>query len=323
MNRWTTIACFVATLISNVAQGQTVDATIDRNEILIGEQAEVSLSVNYPKDRIPEVIFPQTADTLLDKVEVLRSTSIDTLTTGADVASARLEKKLFITSFDSGYYAIPPFTFIVNGDTQTTEAFLLTVHTVAIDTTGDPKNIKDIYEVEVTWGDYFAIYRPYILGGLALLVAILVGIWFLRRNLRKRRTRPAPEPVTHVRPADETAREELDRIEREKIYCRGLVKRYHTEITDVVRDYLEAAAHVPAHELTTRQIMQRLRYSGLSEREAGQLREVLLRADMVKFAREEPSEDENLAAVRHAREFVESTSPRWMNPQKDENEPTA
>ena len=318
-----TITFFVATLISGVAYGQTVDATIDRNEILIGEQAEVRLSVNYPKDRLPEVIFPQIADTLLAKVEVLRSTGIDTLTTGADVSTARLERRLFITSFDSGYYAIPPFTFIVNGDTQKTEAFLLTVHTVAVDTTGDPKTIKDIYEVDVTWADYFAIYRPYILGGLALLVAILVGIWFLRRNLRKRRSRPAPEPVAPARPADEVAREELDRIEREKIYSRGLVKRYHTEITDIVRDYLEAAAQVPAHELTTRQIMQRLRYSGLSERETGQLREVLLRADMVKFAREEPSEDENSAAVRQAREFVESTAPRWMNPQKDENEPTA
>ncbi len=323
MNRWMTILCFVATLISGVAIGQTVDATIDRNEILIGEQAEVRLSVNFSKDQIPEVIFPQIADTLLDKVEVLRSTSIDTLKTGADVASARMEKKLFITCFDSGYYAIPPFTFIVNGDTQSTEAFLLAVHTVTIDTTAGPKSIKDIYDVVVTWGDYFAIYQPYILGGLALLVAILVGIWFLRRNLRKRRERPAPEPVTHLRPADETAREELDRIEREKIYSRGLVKRYHTEITDVIRDYLEAVAEVPAHELTSRQIMQRLRYSGLSERETGRLREVLYRADMVKFAREEPSEDENAGSVRQAREFVESTAPRWMNPQNDENEPAA
>lgn len=306
-----------------VGTAQTVDATIDRREILIGEQAVIRLSVNYPKDRVPDVLFPDPANHLPEKVEILSTKSIDTLETGADVSTTRMERAFTVTSFDSGYYAFPPFDFVINGDTQRTEAFLLKVKTVEIDTTAGPKNIKDIYPVEVTWKDYLSIYSPYILGGLGLLVAVLASIWYIRKRLKAQREKPDFEPTEEALPADQMARKELERIGRERIYTRGLVKKYHTEITDVIRDYLESAADIPAHELTSRQILQRLKYSGIGEKEMRSLRELLVRADMVKFAKETPGEQENEAAILQAMVFVDGTASIWLNSENEKDDSPA
>ena len=45
-------------------------------------------------------------------------------------------------------------TIVINGDTVGTEALLLTVNSVAVDTTGAIKDIKEIYEVPWGWVDW-------------------------------------------------------------------------------------------------------------------------------------------------------------------------
>lgn len=295
--------------MAHSAFAQDPDARIDRNEILIGQQAVITLSCRINKENPEKIIFPTIADTLTAKVEVVKKTHIDTLKTGENVKETRLEQKLYITSFDTGYYAIRPFQFKVNGEVRETQAFLLTVQTVEIDTTGFIRDEKGIYTVDVTLLDYLNAYWKYPAAGLAL-VAILALVWFLVRRYRNK-PRPEPEPVEEkdLRPADVIALEALHRIAAEEIFKRGKIKEYHTEITGVLRDYLQAVFGIPAHELTTRQIMDQLRYSGISDGSIRQLRTILLRADMVKFAKEIPSDPENVLALRDAETFVKATRP--------------
>ena len=229
----------------------------------------------------------------------------------------RLEQKLYVTSFDSGYYAIPPFKFKIDGEISETPAFLLTVKSVEIDTTASIKGDRGIYQVDVSFLDYLKAYWKYPAAGAAAL-AILALVIFLVRRYRKKEPE-APEPVEEkdLRPAHIIAAEALHKIDEEKIYKRGKVKEYHTAITDVLRDYLEAAYGIPASELTSRQIMNSLKYSGIEEREIQKLRTILFRADMVKFAKLSPDEHENTQAIDDAQKFVSSTIP----PEKPE-EPT-
>lgn len=291
---------------------QEADATLSPSEILIGEQAVINLSVRYEKGSIPKVEFPLFGDTIITNVEIVRSTDIDTLTTSEDVRETRMEKKFFITSFDSGYYAIPPFEILIDGEIRKTEPFLLTVKTVEIDTTAGIKESRDIYEIEITWMDYLTAYWYFPAGGLALVGLIAATILLIQRAKRRDREKPVFVPKEPVKAADVLAIEHLENIRKEKIYARGKIKAYHTEITDVLRDYIESVYTIPAHELTSNQILGRLRYVGLTETESRHLREILMRADMVKFAKEKPEENENESAVNHSLDFVRSTAARML-----------
>jgi len=313
-----TYCLLLACLSSFAVFAQSPDAVIDRNEILTGEQAVLKLSYPVNKSNPAKVQFPNIGDTLVDKVEVVRKSEIDTLTTGEGVSTIRLEQTLHITSFDTGFYAIKPFEFIINGQSEMTPAFLLTVKTVEIDTTAGIMGDRGIYTVDVSFMDYVKVYwkYPVIVLGAAALIAVLV-LLILKYN-EKRKARPQAPPPPPARPAHEVALEALSKTREEKIYKRGKIKEYHTAITDALRDYLEGDYRIPAHELTTRQIISALKYSGVDEKEMIKLRTILFRADMVKFAKETPDEQENTAAVNDAIQFVQNTLPSPQPTEKPE-----
>lgn len=293
-------------------KAQKADATLTPKDILIGEQAVMTLSVSYKKDQLPQVVFPLFGDTLITNIEIVRATDVDTLVTAEEVTETRLEKKLYLTSWDTGYYAIPPIEITINGEEQSTEAFLLTVKTVEIDTTGGIKPSADIYEVEVGWQDYLQAYWYYPAGALSLVALIAAVILLVRAQRKKRDAKPVVVEQAPSRPADEIARERLLEIQQEKIYRKGKIKQFHTDITDVLRDYLEIIYEIPAHELTSNEILTRLKYVGLTDQELLHLRIVLNRADMVKFAKDKPSDGENEEAVTQTLSFVNTTAARML-----------
>lgn len=313
---WVLHIAFLVCLTANVGLAQNPDAVINRKEILIGEQAIITLSYSQSKENPATVEFPTIGDTLLEKIEVVKKSSIDTLSTGEGVSTIRLEQKLYITGFDSGYYAIRPFEFKINGEVETTPAFLLTVQTVEIDTTGALMADREIYEVNVTFLDYVKVYWKYPVISLAVAAVILLAVFFIGEHLKKRKRAPALPPPAPARPAHEVALETLIKIKEEQIYKRGKIKEYHTLITDTLRVYLQGQFQIPATELTSSQIIRSIKYSGIDSTNHLKLRTTLFRADLVKFAKEIPDEVENIAAVSDAIAFVQNTKPK---PNPEEN----
>src|ERR1051326_662127 len=159
-----------------IAQNINVTATLDTNAILIGQQTKLKLRAEYSTNNGAFTIdFPKIADTIIKQIEVVSRSKIATFCPDSNDLERLAQQQTFvITSFDSGYYAIPPFRFIVNGDTikaVETEALLLSVNTVAVDTTKNIKDIKPPIEVPFSWKEYL----PYLYYGLGAL-AILTGI---------------------------------------------------------------------------------------------------------------------------------------------------
>lgn len=299
-----TVLFAVSILGMFAARGQKAEALPDRKEILIGEQVTLRLSVPFMKDSPPAVVFPAVGDTLVKHVEVVRKTGVDTLATGEEVKETRLEQKLYVTSFDTGFYAIPPFTFKIDDREVKTEAFLLTVRSVEIDTTKGIYDIRDIYEIELGWRDYLSAYFPYIAGGIGLLALAAALIFLVLRARKQARKKEEAPPVVKKRPAHLVALESLEKTEKERNYLRGRVKQHHTEITDALRTYIEEIFEMPAHELTSGQIMRRLRYQDLSPEQIKKLQRIFTLADMVKFAKEQPEAAENDKSVEDAMDFV-------------------
>jgi len=128
---------------------------------------------------------------------------------------------------------------------------------------------------------------------------VLSGWWLYRR---RRKGPPALLP-------DEWALRELDRLTLPSAASEGAVERFHTEISDVVRRYLELRFRLPALEQTTVEFFEAVRQSPhMNIPEQAILRDFLEHCDLVKFARARPEAPECQNMVAMARRFVEQTA---------------
>jgi hypothetical protein len=148
---------------------------------------------------------------------------------------------------------------------------------------------------------------------LALAIAgIGVGGYYLITYLQARARKGEDEQVAAepLRPAEEVALEKLDAIREQKIWQTGQVKEYHTQLTDVVREYIDRRFEVSSVEQTSDETLRAMRPLLSYQKDLyEQLRKILTLADLVKFAKWTTTPDENEQSLRSAYTFVKETTP--------------
>jgi hypothetical protein len=286
---------------SALAQSVKVSAKTDTSQIRIGEQFHLNLYATVPPGTI--VGFPILPDTF-NKFEIVNKTGIDTLPS-KDSTGLTLHQQFTITNFDSGFFVLPPFPFTISEskektDTILTEALLISVITVPVDTTKEIRAIKNILDVPFPWQDYL-IY-------LLIAQVITLVVMILYKLLKKKKV-IAIKPKIPLRPAHELALEGLKRIEAEKIWQQGFTKKYFSELTDVIRQYIERRFSINAMEQTTDEILRHFHAGIVRDEEKEKLRFILIQADMVKFAKALSLPSENETAMAFAYDFVNVTRP--------------
>lgn len=290
------------------AQNVQVAAHLDSNSILIGEQVHLHLSAFYNlHNGLLKIQWPAIGDSLTGKVHVVSRSKVDTIVGDSTHTEQQLQKEdILITSFDSGYYAIPPFRFIVNGDTEhplVTEPIMLTVHTVAVDTN---KGIRDIKgPLSAPWSILEIL--PWLGFGAAVLAAIALLVYFIRRYMKNRKVEPviikAPPIEPHIK-----ALKTLEELPGRKLWQEGKIKEYHSVISDTLRIYIQERFGIGAPEMITSEIMQALRRSEIANTPNYlYLQQILLLADLVKFAKEKPLPAEHEKSLTDAINFVKGT----------------
>jgi LPXTG-motif cell wall-anchored protein len=148
---------------------------------------------------------------------------------------------------------------------------------------------------------------PWLLLGLAAAAIIAGIIWYLRKRRKN-------EPIIELKPKvvvlpDERALSALEELRQKKLWQSGMVKQYYTELTDILRIYIEDAFQVPAMESVTDEIIEGLEGKGSIERkDIRDLQGILVAADLVKFAKAQPLPDENGTAFDNSVSFVKNTS---------------
>jgi len=300
--------CIVVLLhLTCMAQNVQVSAHIDSNSIRIGEQVKLHLIATYNGQKgTPKIQWPAISDSLISKVKVVSRSKIDTVKTDSTRPSLQEQKQdILITSFDSGYYAIPPFMFIVNGDTahpQETEPIMLYVRTVAVDTT---KSIKDIKApLTASWSWLEAL--PRIGLGILIVAVITLIVYFVVRKLRNKKPVPIvikePPVDPHVK-----ALKAMEELAAKKLWQEGKIKEYHTALTDILRTYLDDRFGINAQEMITDEIVYAMRRVDIDSELKGKLKQVLVLADLVKFAKEQPLPAEHEASFTTSIDFINST----------------
>ncbi len=304
----TSIILLTAFSFGSSAQGVKVKAEIDSSSIVIGEQTKLKLTANYRVDngKNIKVKFPELVDTIRKEIEIADQSKMDSVFDKNDIYNLTLSRTYLITSFDSGYWAIPPFKFIVNDDTAGafTEPLLLQVTSVAVDTTQAIKDIKPPFEISYTLWDWIKdnMYIVYIV--LATIVLVILVI-YLARKFSKR------APVVFVEkpkiPPHIIALEKLEKIKTQNLWQEGKIKLYYSSVTDTVREYIEERFKIQALEQTTAEIIYGFRNTAIDEESFSKLKELLKLSDLVKFAKETPMANENEKSLQYAFDFINGT----------------
>ncbi len=300
---------FLFVLTTKFSSSQvTVRAVLDTAKIRIGEQVKLDLYLLYdPNKGISKIEWPSLGDTITEKVEIISTTPVDTtMPSKSDPGVLQQHQQLLISAYDSGYFAIPPFKFIINGDTANpvySEVLLLEVHTVPTDSSA--KKIKDIKE---PLGEPFSWlwYKEYFYWGIAALVFV-AAIWLFVYYRNKRLANKVIEPEKPKIPAHITALASLERIRETQIWKENKIKEYYSEITDTIRLYIEERYGIMALESTTDELLAMMKSQVIDNVSKEKLQVMLKLADFVKFAKMIPMEQEHALTLQSAFEFVNGT----------------
>jgi hypothetical protein len=284
------------------AQGITVDAKLDTNLIMIGDQIKFHLSVE--QDRSFTIDFPLFADTIATEVEIIDRSNVDTTYLSDKII--RLSQEFTVTSFDSGYHVIRPIPFPFRGngisDTIESQPQLLMVYTFEIDSVQGIADIKPPIDTPFTFREAV----PYIGYGLGIVAILVLVIWLIRYFSRKEiqtTKREIPKDPPHV-----IALRDLDKLAEKKLWQQSKFKEYHSELTEIIRIYIEYRFSIMAMEQTSDEIIQQFERNGLLTQEQFEhLKQMLSIADFVKFAKMHPLPDENEQSLKHAYDFVLKT----------------
>ena len=288
-----------------VVNAQTPDANVDisAQQIFIGNQVKITLILNT--NAADQVEWPAITDTLLKNVEVLELSKIDTTFDKETITLKSYRQSITITSFDSGYYAIKPFVFIVNNEVVETEPILLEVRNIPIENLEQIRDIKKPIEVELSWLDYVKMHYQKVLIGLLILLVIFVLYKFLMREktevvvVEKAKPKIAPHII---------ALKKLYDLNGKKLWQKNKVKMYYTDLSEIVREYIENRFNVPALEQTTIEIISSIQHkSEINSDQKAALKDLLQLSDMVKFAKFKTIADENSKMYESALNFIEVT----------------
>ncbi len=283
------------------AQNVTINAEIDSFQRLIGEQANIRLEVTA--DSESKIVLPSFEDDIVEGVEIIYKSEPDTQYLN-NRKRMEITQVYTVTSFDSSLYVIPPFEVVVDDAPYYSKELALAVYTMPIDTTNLDAFFgpKDIWHTSLMWDDY----KTTLLYFLLFLLFGAAFAWVLVRYLNNkpiiRIVKIKPQEPPHT-----VAFKEFERIKGDgKWRDTGMTKEYYTEITDALREYMNRRFDFNATEMTTSEIIDNL-LRVCDKESIKELHELLVMADLVKFAKYEPAMNENDRNIVNAIEFVNNT----------------
>jgi hypothetical protein len=298
------ILLFISTI--SFAQKPMVEATIDTTNIRIGEQFQLNISIAETQN----VIIPKIQ---LKGLEIIDSTRIDTIKNS-------LIRRYILTGFDSGAFYIPQQQIFVKNQAFLTDSLLVNVATIAIDTTKVKKfPIKSIKKEPYTFDD-FKIYIYLILAILAI-----IGFWIYWFVVRKRKE-TEDAPTYRTLPPYEEAILRLTELDEKLLWQNNKVKEYYSELTEIVRGYIERELKVPALEKTTDEVLEMIKdfksadSIETSKETIDRLKDLLREADLVKFAKSKPLAIEIEDDRRDAEFIIGNLKPKQIIEKEDELE---
>ncbi len=276
--------------ISNAFSQPTIP-NISKTKFQIGDQVVYSFSLPLEKaSELSTYILTEKKDSL----EIIKQTIDTTKKNGKEF----LDVKFYFTSFVEGKHKI------IN---QNGRSFEYEVTSFPIDTTSfeikdikantkEPFSIKEIMPI-IIW--------VLIAIGLIILSYFSIKLWkkYRKTNLKEIFIKPKP-----ILPAHEIALNALEQLRLKRLIENNRIKEYYSEISEILRIYLDDRFSIIAIEMTTQEILSQIRDCEFTNKESfSLLKEVLEYSDLVKFAKYTPTSHLSEKCMQDAIEFVNNT----------------
>ncbi len=284
-----------------------ISVKADTTKIRIGETINYEIIVDNANTGVN---FSEIKLDSFARIEVVESFDIDTL-------KNRLIKKYALTSFDSGRYVIPRQRVYVWSQEYLTDSLIIDVNTIAVDTIKQQLfTIKSIQNEPYTFDDF----KNYLLWILGILFVIGLVLYFLFKR-KKTEFDAMGQPI--LAPYQEAILH-LKQLDKKQLWQNNRVKEHYSELTSIVRYYIERELKIPALERTTDGLIDTL--TDFSDAESivttpetiKKLKALLQEADLVKFAKSKPIADEIENDRVDAEEIINTLQPTAvMNTMQD------
>jgi hypothetical protein len=265
--------------ISLLGYGQ-ISSSIDSTAIKIG--AELLYKIEVKTDSSTLVVFSE--EQTFQPLEMINSYAVDT--TKKD-GYYQFTKTYGLTQFDSGVYTIPRQKINLGGKLFYTDSLEVQVNPVLVDTTKQKLfDIKPLTEVEKSPSGFW--------GGFALFMLIFLSVsgllyWFVWRK----KPLSEAEKIAALKPY-ERAKLALEKLDEEQYFQNEEIKTYYSDLTLILRQYLDEKVYEQSLESTTDELVLRLKtlkeanQITLSPETIRNIETILKRADLVKFAKSKP-----------------------------------
>jgi hypothetical protein len=287
---------FVFSFQNSIAQLPAVKTSVDKNNILIGQQINYRISTSMPDNtyRLSWLSIPDS----VGNFNVITKNKIDSVYSNG---IWNFSQDIILTSFDSGRQVIPPLTLTastLDGDST----FNLFTDSIAINVTYSPTDsimpfhdIKNIIEVKKSF--------PWWAWALVALGIILLIIWilFLFKFFKKKKDIKIFE--SKLSPYDE-AMQLLNDLEKENLLQQNEFKEYYSRLSDIFKRYLSRKTNTYQLHLTTDELLMELKEFDLSKEQLSNFAGSLRMGNAVKFAQYIPPVYENEKSFLQIKEMI-------------------
>jgi hypothetical protein len=288
------IFVFILALFAQLPAQVEANLRLNKDTLWLGSPDTLWLELE--QERNLTVLWPLLSDSLGPHLEILSKTPLDTLAT-KDSNTLRYRQGVQVVSYDSGAWVLPtiPFQYLDKQDTIFAEfpEKSIVVLAPAVDLSKDIRGIEGVLDPGYHWMEWL----PWLLLSLGLITLFVFAVkWWLRRK-QKQKEIPVPIPQEELVNPLEEALQSLEIIRKRADWKQGKVKVYYSDLVDLMRRYIERSYGVEVSEMTSAEWLSWWQRSGLAKQDGGKLKQLLQLADMVKFAKQNPTDQEHLWMV--------------------------
>jgi len=275
-------ACFLLISVFSLAQGPVIKTSVDKNNILIGEQLQLKVEASF-QPNIYQVNWLSVPDTM-PHFEVIARSKIDS-SFSSDNKLTGLSQIITLTSFDSGQWRIPSFPINFDPLVDDTTLYLYTdtvsigVYFLTSDTTNTLKDIKPIRLVPPASRLWY-----WVVGGVLVFLLIAILIWIIRVNRKNKKV-----PYKTVASAYDDAMSALGKLNEYDLTNAQQLKIYHSKLAEIFKLFFSYKQNVNRLSRTTDEVLIHLKEERLDNATFARLAAALRCGDAVKFAKYFPS----------------------------------
>ena len=301
----------VLSVVTAFSQDVSVTAELDSTRIIIGDHLKMHLAVTAPSQM--SVTIQPYEQWQMANCEIVE---VKPVTSSVKGEKTLYEQEATFISFDTGVAAIAPiFVLVDTVPVAKTELLQFRVDSlpVFVDTTLAFKDIKspldgddiELLPDEKAKSNWKKVLLVVLLVILVLAVAAYVYWKYVRTYLRNKKVAEVKHKLKEN--AGLVAMNNLKSLKAKKLWQKGQVKDYYSELTDIIRTYIDSQGDVNAMEMVTSEIMEAVDNLDIDDEQLRELNMLLERADLVKYAKEQPMVEDNEVSYKKAFEFVKVT----------------